>query len=101
MIGAWLRREAGVERVLGRHDGDGVELCRRLREWSAIPVILLVFLSTFPVVIPFIFIHGAHFALEQDREHQDIERRSLAEPRVDLDVIRRNAGQKRPSTWEC
>ena len=34
------------------------------QDWrGAAGVFLLVFLSTFPVVIPFIFIHGAHFAL--------------------------------------
>ena len=30
---------------------------------GAVGVFLLVFLSTFPVVVPFIFIHDAHFAL--------------------------------------
>jgi two-component system KDP operon response regulator KdpE len=34
-----LRAAAIIELVLP--DGDGVELCRRLREWSAMPVILL------------------------------------------------------------
>jgi two-component system KDP operon response regulator KdpE len=34
-----LPRAAIIELVLP--DGDGVEVCRRLREWSAMPVILL------------------------------------------------------------
>src|ERR1700736_31109 len=34
-----LPTAAIIELVLP--DGDGVELCRRLREWSAMPVILL------------------------------------------------------------
>jgi two-component system KDP operon response regulator KdpE len=35
----WLPAAAIIDRVLP--DGDGVEVCRRLREWSTMPVILL------------------------------------------------------------
>ena len=35
----WLPAAAIIDLVLP--DGDGVEVCRRLREWSTMPVILL------------------------------------------------------------
>ena len=40
--------------------------------------------------------HGQHRSLERNREHDDVQRRRLAEARVDLDVVGRNVGQQDP-----
>ena len=37
---------------------------------------------------------GAHGSLEQDRQHDDVERRRLAEARVDLDVVAGHLGEQ-------
>ena len=40
--------------------------------------------------------HGAHRALEQDRQHDDVERRRLAETGVDPDVVAGHVGEQDP-----
>ena len=64
---AGVLRSEDLERVRG-HLMGGVELPPRPRLvardwWGALGICLLVFLSTLPVVLPFVFMHDAHFAL--------------------------------------
>ena len=40
--------------------------------------------------------HRAHRSLEEDRQHDDVQRRRLAQTRVDLDVIRRHLREQDP-----
>src|SRR5205823_6925806 len=40
------------------------------------------------------FDDGLHLALEQYRQHDDVERRRLAQARADLDVVRGHPGEQ-------